>query len=102
MQLFGHSAEREKRASLHLFHQTAAVHLHRGFGDADIAGNLFAEATSRDLNHDLALPGAQRREALPEDDQTLFILPPDTIASETELDGVEEFLIAERLGQELD
>src|SRR5712671_2452590 len=57
LQLFRHSAEREKRTGLHLFHQTAAVHFYRGFGDADIAGNLFAEATARDLNHDLALPG---------------------------------------------
>src|SRR4051812_8597665 len=101
LQLFCHLAEREERMGLHLSHQTAAVHLYRGFGDADIAGNLFAEATARDLNHDLALPGAQRRKALPESDQILFILPPSMIAREAELNGVEEFLIAERLGQEL-
>src|ERR1700716_486608 len=82
LQLLRHSAERDNRGSPHLFHQTAAVHLHRGFGDADIAGNLFAEATARDLNHDLALSGAQRREALPESDESLFILPPSTIARE--------------------
>jgi hypothetical protein len=45
LQLFRHSAERDKRMDLHFSHQAAAVHLHRGFGDADIAGNLFAEAT---------------------------------------------------------
>ena len=79
----------------------AAMHLHGGFGDADIAGNLFAEAAARDLNHDLALPGAQRFEALPEGGQSLFILPPSTIAREAELNGVEEVLITERLRQEL-
>jgi hypothetical protein len=31
--------------------------LHRGFGDADIVGDLFAQAAARDLNHDLALRG---------------------------------------------
>jgi hypothetical protein len=29
------------------------VDLHRSFGDTQIAGDLFAEATTRDLNHDL-------------------------------------------------
>jgi hypothetical protein len=34
------------------------MHLHRGFGDADIVGDLFAQATARDLNRDLTLSGA--------------------------------------------
>jgi hypothetical protein len=34
------------------------MHLNRGFSDADIEGNLFAQAAARDLTHDLALPGA--------------------------------------------
>src|ERR1700754_4736940 len=101
MQLFGHSAEREKRASLHLFHQTAAMHLHGGFGDADIAGNLFAEAAARDLNHDLALPGTERLESLSEGGQISFILPASTIASEADLDRIEKVLIAERFRQKL-
>src|ERR1700751_4411532 len=75
--------------------------LHRGFGDPDIAGNLFAQATARDLDHDLALPWAQRGEALPEVRQSLFIFPPCTVARKAELNGVEEVLIAEWLGQEL-
>ena len=101
LELIRHSAELGKRTGLHLSHQTAAMHLHRGFGNADIAGNLFAKAAVRDLNHDLALPGAQRLEAFPEGGQSLFILPPSTIAREAELNGVEEILITERLCQEL-
>ena len=58
-ELVDHSAELWKRTCLHLVHRPAAVDLHRSFGDADIAGNLFAEATARDLNHDLALPWAK-------------------------------------------
>src|SRR6516225_8276229 len=77
------------------------MHLHGGFGNTDIACNLFAEAAVRDLNHDLAFPGAQRLESLPESGQSFFILPPGTIASEAELNGIEEVLIAERLGKEL-
>src|SRR5271170_3322779 len=56
LELVGHSAELGKRTGVHLPHRPAAVDLHRGFGDADIASNLFTQATARDLNHDLALP----------------------------------------------
>src|SRR5580693_3308715 len=77
------------------------MHFHRGFSDADIEGNLFAEAAARNLNHDLALSGAERGEALPEVHQSLFIFPPRTAARKAELNGVEEVLIAVRLGQEL-
>src|SRR5262245_34457861 len=80
----------------------AAMHLHRGFGDADIVGNLLAEATAHDLYHDFPLAGAQRCEALPEGGQDFFALPPCAIAGEPELNGLEEILIAERLRQELD
>jgi hypothetical protein len=40
---------------VHLPHCPAAVDLHGSFGDADIAGNLFAKATLRDVNHDFGL-----------------------------------------------
>jgi hypothetical protein len=43
---------------VHLPHRPAAVNLHCGFGNADIASNLFAQATPRDVNHDFALSGA--------------------------------------------
>src|SRR5262245_60623776 len=98
----GHSAEFGKRTSLHLLHRPAAMHLHRRFGDADIVGNLFAQAAARHLNYDLALPGAQGGEALPKGDQVLVILPPRTIAGQAKLNGIEKILVAERLGEELD
>src|ERR1700730_15127216 len=78
------------------------MHFHGGFGNADIARNLLAKAAVRDLNHDLALPGAQRLEASPEGGQSLLILPPSAITSEAKLNGVEELLITERLRKELD
>src|SRR6516165_7693727 len=33
-----HSAELWKRTGLHLSHQVGAMHLHRGFSDADVVG----------------------------------------------------------------
>src|ERR1700722_1617750 len=77
------------------------MHLHGGFGNADIARNLFAKAAMRDLRHDLALPGAQRLEALPEGGQSFLTLLPSAVLREAELNGVEELLITERLRKEL-
>src|SRR5258707_929532 len=97
----GYSAELRERAHVHLPHRPAAVDLHGGLGDADIAGNLLAEAATRDLNYDLALARAQRPEALLEGGQSHFVLPPGTIAREAELNSVQEILIAVWLRQEL-
>jgi hypothetical protein len=43
-ELVRHSAQLGKRTGLHLVHQTAAMHLHGGLGNANIARNLFVEA----------------------------------------------------------
>jgi hypothetical protein len=102
LELVGHAAEFGQRTGIHFPHRSTAMHLHRGFGDADIAGDLFAETTAHDLDHDLALSGAQRIETIPQGVQSLFILAPSAITREAELDGVEKLLIPEGLGQELD
>src|SRR4029450_10447835 len=78
------------------------MHLNRGFGDADIAGNLFIEATGRDQEHDLSLTGAERVEALSECTQGLITRPTGTITSKAGVAGMEEGLIPERVGEELD
>jgi hypothetical protein len=52
---------------LHPLRKTAAVH-------------LTPRDTARDLNHDLALPGTQRREALAENDKSLLTIPQSEIA----------------------
>jgi len=96
-----HPAELGKRTRLHLPHQVSAMHLHRGFGDADIIGDLFVQATGRNVEHDFTLSGAERAETLPERGQCPFTLSTGTIASEAGLDGVKQFLITERLCEEL-
>src|SRR5260221_537871 len=102
LEAIGQSAELRERAQVHLAHRPAAVDLHGGLGDADIAGNLLAEAATRDLNYDFALAWAQRLEALLDVGQRKVVVAPGTIATEAELNGVEKILIAERLRQELD
>ena len=64
VELVRHSGELGERGGLHLAHHVASVHLHRDFADADVAGDLLVETAPHDLHHDLALAGAERREAL--------------------------------------
>src|SRR5262249_39573988 len=84
-----------------LMHRPAAMHLHGGFGNSDIVGYLFAKAPARYLNHDFALPRAQRGETLPEIRQSFLTFASCTSARKAELNGIKEVLIAEWLGQEL-
>jgi hypothetical protein len=77
------------------------MNLHRRFCDTDIVGNLLAEAALHDVDHYLAFPRGKRFEARSERTQSLFILALSTITSKGELDRVDQVLITERLGQEL-
>ena len=72
------------------------MHLHRGFGDADIVGNLLVQATGHDMEHDVTLAGAERVETFPERSQCPFTLPTGAIASEAGLNGVKQILVTER------
>lgn len=56
-ELVSHLAELWKRNGRYFLHRPAVMLFHHGFGDADIVGDLFAQAAPRDLNDDLALPG---------------------------------------------
>ncbi len=91
-----HPAELRKRTRLHLPHQVAPMHLHRGLGDADIVGNLFVQATRHDMEHDLTLAGAERVETLPERSYCTITLPTGAVASEAGLYSVKKILITER------
>src|SRR5262245_58886242 len=96
-----HSAEFGKGVSFHLAHQVDAMHLHRGFSDANIMGNLLVQASGHDMEHDLTLAGAERVETLPERSQSPITLPSGTITSQSGFDRLNEVLITERLCQEL-
>jgi hypothetical protein len=95
-----HSAKLGKRAGFHLSHKVGPMDLHRRLGDAHVIGNLFVEAASHDLDHDLALAGTERVETLSEGVQSLLALSAGTIARKASLDRIEEVLITERLREE--
>src|SRR5262249_6224492 len=79
---------------------TAAMHLHGGFGNDAIARDPFATAVGPVLNHDLALPGAQRLEAFPEAGSVFVVVAASAIVTEAERDAVGELRITERLGKQ--
>src|SRR4030095_12372289 len=77
------------------------MHLHRGFGDADVVRNLLVEETGRNPDHDLALAGAKCRETPVARSQCPAALPTRTTAREPGLHSIEKFLITERFCEEL-
>jgi hypothetical protein len=72
------------------------MHLHGGFSNANIVGNLLVQATGRDLDHDLTLAGTQSLETLSERVEGFVTLAPGTIASEAGPYRIKELLITER------
>ena len=58
------------------------MHLHRGFGDAHLAGNLLVQPALRNLNQNRALTRSQYFESRPERAQSFFILAACTVARE--------------------
>lgn len=78
------------------------MNFYRGFSDTEVPRDLLTEAATRDLNHDLSLPGAQQAEAFLQRSERLYFVQPVTVESKSQPDGVEQILVAERLGQKLD
>ncbi len=80
----------------------AAVDFDRDLADADIACDLLVKAAGHNQGHHLALTRGQRFEARPQHRDRLFVLQPGAISRKTQLDRIQQILIAERLSQELD
>src|SRR5271157_876505 len=70
--------------------------------DAHLVGDLLIETASHNQGHHLPLTGGQGLEARPQPGQSFFVLQPSAVARKAELDGVQQILVAEGLGQELD
>ena len=78
------------------------MHLHRGFGDAHLAGNLLVQPALRDLNQNRALTWRQSFESDPQRAQSLLILAASMAASEPSVYSIQKILVPERLRQKLD
>jgi hypothetical protein len=102
LQLVGHPRKIRQRLGLHLAHHLATVDPYGNLADADVAGNLLIHAALHDLTHYLAFARGQRLEALSKRGQRRFFLASGTVTCKTELDRIEQVLIAERLRQKLD
>src|SRR5262245_6912372 len=102
IELFRHAREIEHRGGFHLAHDLASVRFHRNLTDTDVAGNLLVEPPLQDPGHHFALTGSQRLETFPQRAQSPFSLASRAIAFEAEVDRVQQVLVPDRLGQELD
>jgi hypothetical protein len=64
--------------------------------------DLFVQTAGHHHGHHLAFAGGERLEARPQGGDCPFVLQPRTISRKAQLNRVQQILIAERLGQELD
>src|SRR3546814_65714 len=76
--------------------------LHRNLGNTKVVGDLLVETAHRYLAHDLAFARRQRRKTFDMLLHDLGARALGDIAFETRGDGVEQGLIAHRLGQKID
>src|ERR1700730_2617674 len=102
VQAVGHPGQIRQRSRLHLSHHLAAMDFYRDFADADLVGDLLVETAGCDQGHYLTLAGREGLEARPQPGESFFVLQPSAVARDAELDRIEQILIAEWLGQELD
>src|SRR5262249_33742407 len=98
----GHSHQVDQRPRSHLSHDLAAMDLHRHLAQFRLRGNLIVSATSDNESQNFSLARRQGIEALLQLGNNLGFLPPDTIALDPRLDRIEQFLLAQWLGQEFD
>src|SRR5260370_23273283 len=76
--------------------------LHGHLANLEVGSDLLVESTGDHESHDFPLPCGQRLEPLLQFGDYRGAVAPGAIPLDSELDRIDELLIAERLGQELD
>ena len=101
-QLVSHPGQMRQRSGIHLSHDLATSCFYSDLADAEVVSDLLVGAAGHHQGHYLALTGGEGFKARAYRGDCLYFLPPCAISSESLLNGVQQILIAERLGQELD
>src|SRR5580704_15751208 len=78
------------------------MNLDRGFTGSDLGGYLFVEQTGYHKRQDFTLPRCQQFETLADHRDLSLTAPPGTVLFQRDLNRIQQVLVAERLGQELD
>ncbi len=76
--------------------------LHRHLAQLEMSCNLFVPAAADDERKDFSFARGQRIEALPQFGNNTGLKPPGAIALDPRLDRIEQMLLMQGLGQELD
>src|SRR5262245_19997295 len=98
----GRSHQVSQRLGAELLHHVVAMHLHGDIADADLGGGLLVHQAGADQLHDLLLTRTERVEAGTQVLGFPFVLAPSAIALDGHSDRVQEILLPDRLGEELD
>src|SRR5690606_6230977 len=90
------------RPRFHLAHHAAAMELHGDHADAEIVGDLLVEPAERDRAHHLALARRKARLVFDEAAHDPRFDALRDIALDPGRNGIEQGLVAHRLGEEID
>src|SRR5258708_1924337 len=101
-QHIAHADKRRERPGAHLAHDLSAVDLDRGLGHAELAADALVRMSLDDQRHDLALAVCERGKASLHVGDGRRLAALYAVALDASMDGVEQFLIAERLAEKLD
>src|SRR5262245_31226396 len=96
-----HPNQSGERPSLHLFHHMLAVDLDRGLARTQFSSNLLVEEPSRHERHHFPLAWRQPSISTAQRCDLGSLLARIAVTFDRLLNGVEQLLITERLGQEL-
>src|SRR4029453_4776476 len=100
-QSVGHPHEFGERFGAHFPHHMAAVHLYRDFGDTDFGCDLLVHESGSDQYDHLLFARREGIVAGSDARPRLVAVPPRPVAVEPELHGIEQLLVAKRLGEKL-
>src|SRR6267142_1143518 len=100
-ELLSHPDEIGQRRGLHLPHDLAAMDLDGFLGRAKLAGDLLVQKALDDEREDLTFAWRQGLIASPQSKELLLVLSRALATRDTLRDRVEQLLIVERLGEEL-
>jgi hypothetical protein len=97
----GHPHQVRQRIDLHLAHHLASVGLHRDLADAELDSDLFIQEAGDDQCHDLPFARGERGVTVPKCSYFRPVSKRGLAALDGLLDGIQQRIVPEWLGQEL-
>src|SRR5262249_54449430 len=102
LQLVSDPCQIRERTGGHFSHDLSAMHLDGDFADTELCCDLLVEAACNHTEHDFALALRQSFKASAQLMHRALVLDTSAILVYAGIDGIQQLLLAKRLGQKLD